>query len=566
MFLEQLLSSFTFQTSEPMRTSAFIFTAFSATLSFAQTGKLITMDPGIERMTVYLNGGEVRTSTDVDLAAGVNTIELKELSQFMYVQSVQVAIKGASGSGSAAGLAILSVNPADDRIPADRSEPRIARLQDSLEMLNTRIVELSDRIGANQAAKQMLSSNYDIGGSNAVTTADALAKTADFFRDRTLKLNRDISSDAREKAKLEQVQQNAAAELAKLESTSGRERKKVTVMVSADRAQRAKLELRYLVANTGWSPAYDLVAANNTGPITLRYKAQVYNNTGLDWKKMNLVLSTADPSLGASSPLLTRWELGGGSGSGSGVDSRFGEGDYKQMQGLVPSLNTWNDPSQHYEMITLSEVSAEFKIARTYDIPSDARPYMVEVAEHTLPASYSYVAIPKVDRDAFLMARITGWEALDLVDGPANVYYEDSYVGESMINTAGINDTLDLSLGRDNDIRVERKELEDRTSRKVIGSERKQTLTYEITVKNTTAAPVHLTLRDQIPVSMNDQIKVQVLELSGGQLNTQEGLVEWPVDLQPAASSTVKLSFEIRHPKGWNVSYRTRIRKQKVLF
>lgn len=65
---------------------------------------------------------------------------------------------------------------------------------------------------------------------------------------------------------------------------------------------------------------------------------------------------------------------------------------------------------------------------------------------------------------------------------------------------------------------------------------------------------------------MDDQIKVQVLELSGAELDAPEGIVEWPLDLQPGASSTVKLSFEIRHPKGWNVSYRTRLQKQKVKF
>lgn len=534
-----------------MRAIHILFSLIAIPACLAQNGKLITLDPGIERMTVYLNGGEVRTSADVDLAAGINTIELKELSQFMYVQSVQVAVKGE--------VAILSVNPAEDRIPADRSEPRIAGLKDSLEMLNVKIIELTDRIGADQAAKAMLAQNYEIGGANAVKTAEALAKTADFFQDRTLKLNRDISAATREKAALEEAHRKASAELGQLENTGGRTRKKVTVVMNADRAMRTKLELRYLVANTGWSPAYDLVARNNTDPITLRYKAQVYNNTGIDWKKMNLVLSTADPSLGASSPKLERWELGAGSAARADGALQFQTPGYS-------GINGWNDVSQHYETITVSEVSAEFKIKRTYDIPSDARPYMVEVAEHNLPAVYSYVAVPKLDRDAFLMARITGWEQLDLVDGPANVYYEDSYVGESRINTEGMDDTLDLSLGRDNDIRVDRKELEDRTSRKVLGSDRKQTLTYEITVKNTTTAPIHLVLRDQIPVSMDDQIKVQVLERSNGELDQPEGIVSWPMDLQPGASNTVKLSYEIQHPKGWNVKYRTRIQRQKVAF
>ncbi len=537
--------------NDPMRRLLPLLLFTVTSVCSAQGGKRISVDPGIERVTVYLNGGEVRATTEVDLAAGLNTIELKELSQYTYMQSVQVAIKG--------DLAILSVNPSDDRIPPERSEPRIARLQDSVRLLNTRIVEVNDRIGADQAAKEMLSHNYTIGGANTTLTAEALAKVNEYFLDRTLKLNREMSTAGREKEELERILRSSQQELQKLENEGGRERKKVTVLVNAERALRAKVELRYLVANTGWSPAYDLVAMDNMGPITLRYKAQVYNNTGVDWKKMNLVLSTADPSLGASSPSMVRWELGG-----SEVEQQGG------LQINAPpgysGINTWNDPTQKYETISVSEVSAEFRIKRAYDIPSDAKPYMVEVAEHTLPASYSYIAVPKVDRDAFLMARITGWEALDLVDGPANVYYEDSYVGESRISTEGMEDTLALSLGRDNDIRVERKELEDRTSRKAIGSERKQTMTYDITVKNSSPGRVRLALRDQVPVSMNDQIKVEVLELSGGELSSTDGMVEWPMDLEPGASKTVKLSFSIRHPKGWNVKYRTRVRRQKTVF
>ena len=543
-----------------MRAFPVLLLIFIASTGFAQNGKRISLDPGIEHVTVYLNGGEVRTTAEVDLAAGLNAIVLKELSQHTYVQSVQVAIKG--------DLAILSVNPSDDRIPAERSEPRIARLQDSVRLLSTRIVEVTDRMGAGQAAREMLTHNYAIGGANTTLTAEALSKANEYFHERTLKINRDMSAAQREKDELENILRSAQQELQKLENTGGRDRKKVTVLVNADRALHARLELRYLVANTGWSPAYDLVAMNNTGPITLRYKAQVYNNTGIDWSKMNMTLSTADPSLGASSPELTRWELSNRSDAPfGGEDLKLYQSQAQQQQGsLNMSINSNVDPGHRYELITVSEVTAEFKIKRTYDVPSDGQPYMVEVAEHTLPAEYRYVAVPKMDRDAFLQARITGWEALDLVDGPANVYYEDRYIGESMIRTSGINDTLDLSLGRDNDIRVERKELEDRTSRKAIGSERKQTMTYDITVKNNSPAPVHVTLRDQVPVSMDDQIKVEVLELSKGELNAPEGFVEWPMDLEAGASSTVKLSFSIRHPRGWNVKYRTRIRRQKIVW
>lgn len=221
--------------------------AVLATMCFPQNGKRIEIDPGIERVTVYLNGGEVRTTAEVDLASGLNTIVLKELSQQTYVQSVQVAIKG--------DLAILSVNPSDDRIPAERSEPRIARLQDSVRLLTTRIVEITDRIGAHQAAKDMLSHNYTIGGANATVTAEALAKANDYFLDRTLKLNREMSAAGHDKEELEKAMRMVQQELQKLENTGGRDRKKVTVLVNADRALHARLELRYLVANTGWSPA-----------------------------------------------------------------------------------------------------------------------------------------------------------------------------------------------------------------------------------------------------------------------------------------------------------------------
>lgn len=537
--------------------------ALCATLAgHPQTNKPITAETRIDQVTVYLSGGEVRASTEVDVPAGLNTLTLTGLSWNAYPKSIQITIKGATGSGAGAGFTILSIDPTEDVIKAERAEPRIGRLRDSLDLLNAHVLEINDRIGASQAAKDMLARNYDIGGTGAVLTAEALAKTADFFRERTLKLNREISLAAKEKAGLEVEQHRVKTILEQLENLDDTQRRKVIVNLHAAIAQRARIDLRYLVSNTGWSPTYDLVAKDNAQPITLRYKAQVYNNTGIDWKKMKLLLSTADPSLGASSPELSRWELGGRSDGEQ--DGYKGKGQWQSAQ--IQNISGIADPTQRYETVSVSEVTAEFKLSRAYDIPSDARPYMVEVAEHELPADYSYVAIPKLDKDAFLLARVAGWEDLDLVDGPANVYYRDSYVGESNVRTSTTADTLDLSLGRDNNMQIKRIEIEDKAGRRLIGSERKQTMTYEITLKNNSAATMRLELRDQIPVSMNEQIKVEVLELSGGLLDPVEGTVRWPVELAAGASTKVLLSFTIRHPKNVSVKYRTRSRRQKLLF
>ena len=394
-------------------------------------------------------------------------------------------------------------------------------LKDSIRLLEDRIADLDDRMAASEAEKSMLASNHDIGGSGVIISAEQLAKAADFFRERTLLVNKAISRLRKEQEQVKEQLARSRRQLAELNYRHDPNRKEVTIVLIASKALKTRVDLRYLMSNTGWSPVYDLVAKDITQPILLRYKAQVYNNTGIDWNNVKLTLSTADPTLGASQPVLSPWELGRDKNFyrqryayNQGKKGEFGEDEddirgnaMKQEQGLISA-----DSTQRYETITVSEVSAEFPIARPYDIPHDAKPYLVDINEHTVDATYSYIAIPKIDKDAFLLARITGWEKYDLVDGRANVYYGDTNVGESVINTAGTNDTLDLSLGRDNNVTIQRRQVEDRTSHKLVGSERKAVLTFEIDVKNNGTVPLKLIVQDQIPVSQDSDIKVDVLE------------------------------------------------------
>ncbi|MBP6573533.1 MAG: DUF4139 domain-containing protein [Flavobacteriales bacterium] len=519
----------------------------------AQKEHRVEFDPGIGSVTVYLNGGEVRASKEVELAVGRNTIVAKGLSPHTYAPSVQVTIKGTSADGQ--GIEILSVNSASNFLDPGSLEPRITRLQDSLQLLRGEHAELDDRIAASNTEKDMLARNHDIGGSGVVVSAEALAKAADFFRERTLLVNRTISKLEKESDAVRQRIVRTDRQLAELNYRHDPNRKDVTIVLVSERAQKARVDLRYLVGNTGWAPIYDLVAKDITQPITLRYKAQVYNNTGLDWSNVKMTLSTADPSLGASKPELEKWVLGvqewhrlfGGNAEADGLSK--GKAQYAPKRDQIVQT----DSTQRYRTITVAEIAAEFPIARPYDIPSDAKPYLVDIAEHTVPAAYGYIAVPKLDRDAFLVARVTGWEKLNLVSGKANVYYGDAYVGESRINTASAEDTLDLSLGRDNNVQMTRKLVEDKTSKKLIGSERKETMTFEITVKNNSTAPLTLSIHDQVPVSTDSEIKVDVLETSNAVLDENDGLLTWNVSLQPGESRAYVLSFAVRYPKNKRV-------------
>ena len=201
------------------------------------------------------------------------------------------------------------------------------------------------------------------------------------------------------------------------------------------------------------------------------------------------------------------------------------------------------------EEIEISDLSAEFDIKTEYTIPSDAKPYIIDVTTYNLPASYKYFSIPKADKSAFMLARITGWEELELVAGPANVYMGGTYVGQSYINTKSTNDTLDLSVGRDNKIMVSRTQLKDFNTEKVIGNNKKSTYSYEIVVKNNRKSAITIDVEDQLPVSQSSDITVESIELSKGELNPLTGKIKWKLTIEPGEAKKINLAFSIKYPR-----------------
>jgi len=205
--------------------------------------------------------------------------------------------------------------------------------------------------------------------------------------------------------------------------------------------------------------------------------------------------------------------------------------------------------------VTVSEsnISFSFDINVSQTIMTDGKPVAVELQRLTVPATYSYAVTPKLAPSAYLIGYITEWEKYNLLPGESNIYFSNTFTGKGYINTAELTDTLQVSLGADNNITVKRERRTDFTSQKLIGANRVETLSFLISVRNNKSRAVAVKLRDQIPLSQNSDITVEALELSGGKLNPVTGEITWDLTVEPRETKNIILTYSVKYPKNEKV-------------
>lgn len=248
----------------------------------------------------------------------------------------------------------------------------------------------------------------------------------------------------------------------------------------------------------------------------------------------------------------------GVSKKGNGKFSRKQNDINEALQGGIAGLSVVKDKEMpESDLIAVNEQKAqfgyEFDIKQPLTLSSDGKTTTTEIARYQLPATYQYLGIPRADKDAFLMADATDWQQHSLLEGEANVYFENSFIGKTILDPTVVNDTLHFSLGRDNGIRIQRTKVSARSTRRLLASSQEQNMTWRITVKNSRQEAVSLTLQDQIPVSENSNITVTTEELSGGQLDKATGIVVWQLQLQPNEQREFIVQYRVKYPRSRNL-------------
>jgi uncharacterized protein (TIGR02231 family) len=517
--------------------------------SNAQSETRVTTKP--EEALVYLNGAQITSRGKATLKDGRQTIVFEMLSNYIDQNSVQVKADAA--------VTILAVNYSLNYLkPQDFKE--FKQLEDSVKFYTDQNARLAISRKGYEEEIAMLSANRSIGGANIGVSAAELVKLTEFVRNR-------MQESSLKKYELEQKEKRNAERITALSQQMNEMRNndmkptgEITVQLDATTAGPANFELSYYVTNCGWAPSYDIRVKDVNSKAVIAAKANIVQNTGQDWKNIKLALSTGNPASGNTQPVLNPWWLSLSDPNQPQYKTRGATRKYEMMNApSVAGAVMMDDAPQMKEAITTATftqvventgTNSTFDISIPYTILSNGKENFVEIQQYAIAANYTYLSIPKVDKDAFLLARLQGWDKSELLPGEANVYFENNYVGQTYFDTRIVDDTLSVGLGRDNNIVVKRKqvnEFKEKTS--ITGNTKKVSRMYEIEVRNTRKSAIEIELEDQIPLTNNEQLEVEVLETGNAQYNKETGKLTWKIKLNPGESKSISFGYAVKHPK-----------------
>jgi uncharacterized protein (TIGR02231 family) len=547
---------------------------FFFTILFLATAMLFAQKPifttaKVKAATVYFNAAELSQTTSVNLPSGTSEIVVKNVADFLNESTLQI--------GAPSTVTVLSVQFTQNYISEyeiDETNPMIKKVRDSISLVQKEMKKVQIEIYTSQQTIALLDANQNVGGANTGLNVTELMKLVDYYKIKRSELDNGVvalqEKEARLNRKFISLNEKLEINTKKEEKTS---KGKLIIQVMNELAGNVNFDINYITNNASWTPFYDLRAENITSPINMMYKAQVKQWTGIDWKKIDLTLSSGNPNQNNQAPLLSAWFLRYERGDNNFNYYRgknYKDGDHKLAANTISGYgagreiieednNVYNSASvtetdeissvSNYTNLQENQLNVSFDIDTPYDIISNGKPHSVALKEIKLPATYKYYAVPRVEKEAFLLAEINDYSKYNLLPGEANIIFEGLYVGKTTINPNQTSDTLNLSMGRDKKISIKREKVVDKSGTRFLSSKKEQTFTFDITVRNNKKEAVNIMLKDQYPLTTDKEVEVELLENGDAKDNKDLGILTWNLKLNPNETKKIRISYKVRYPK-----------------
>lgn len=509
--------------------------------------KELTINSKIKAVTVFVQGAEINRTAKVTLAKGVNKVVFSDLTPYLDRNTIQLGGKGA--------FTILSVNYRGNYL---KNKPKSKALLDAEKKLE----ELREAKNLNKEQRQVLYeekklilANKVLSSEKDAVTADRLRAMADFYRARLTDVAKKILVRNKEDRRLNKEIHRYTKQLNELNQNRNKQIGEIVAEILADAPTTGTLKLSYLTQQAGWVPSYEIRAGQNSKKMNLNFRGSIYQKTGYDWKNIKLKLSTGYPLRNNNKPTIHPWILRFYHRAvRTALSNRayaLEEMEVMEDADMVVKKEYKRKPLGN---IIENQLATEYEINVNYNVPSDNKRHIAIIRKLQLPAEYEFYSAPKRDKDAFLVGKITGWDQYSLVPGEANLYFDGTYVGKSYFNTAVTDDTLSISMGRSRGIITDRKRIKDFREKKTFGSNIKETIGVRVKVRNTRKTPIKIEVQDQIPVSGNKEIDVELLESSGASFNKETGILTWKLELAQGQTKDLVFKYSVKYPKSKKIN------------
>lgn len=590
-------------------------------------------------VTIFKSGAQITRTASQAISVGRSELVFKGLSPNISEKTIQLKAEGA--------VTIMSVRYAVNYLEENPQQAELQRIEKELEVLGDRATRMNNELALLMQDEALIAKNQVqvVGVSNNPSATKDLRELADYQRARLKEI-----SDRKYEIGQQQKELNKQADALRKQYASLRGAKSIAsgeirVVLNAVRAVNADFTLSYYATSAGWEPVYDIRVKDVSSPVALYHKANLYQQTGEDWRDVKLSLSTGDPGENGNRPVLSPWSLRyispqarARSQDISGRYSIVGRGNPGELRGkviddngepliganiVIPGTATGTVTDFNGDFVLkcqagLSQVSVSYtgysstqvtgnlcgqviqvilsgseamlqevvvvgyaagrrqkdeeKAAEEEDyappvtvvelpttllyeidlpvtLASDGQLQLVDIEDHELPASYQYYCAPKLDLNAYLGARVTGWESLGLLSGDASLFFEGTYLGKTRLEFAHTGDTLEISLGRDKNISVTRTRLKEYSKRKFLSNRKEDSRLFEIAVKNKKKQAITLVLEDQFPISTNKNITVDRDETGKAAVDDTTGQLTWTLQLAPSEDKKVRFGYTVKYPK-----------------
>ncbi len=495
----------------------------------------------ITKVKVFKQNAEIERQAQSMVSAGRQEIVITGISTKINPSSLQIQFKNSSSE-------LLSAKYEPNYLIPTVSNPKIDALKVSSEDIADELAWVKEQKNALLGMEDILKKNQVLGAGKVGFTPAQVVELSNNYKKKYLEIKKELNILKKEEKSLSLKLNKTKKQLNEMSAQFNNPSGTIVLQVSAKRSERLSIRCSYTVNNAGWTPIYDLRSAGITEKVKLSYRANVYQNTGQDWNNVNLIVSTGNPTQNNERPILHP------------LYAKINPRVYKKSLPINRAFNMMNfaqaeeksnfkDGYTAHAQISENQMNVEFAVPNKQSISSDGKQYLMALKTYKLPTNYIYHTVPKLCNGAFLLAKVSDWGQYNLLPGQANIFFEGGFVGTSTINPEITSDTMLVSLGRDNNIVVKRNPIEKYSKKKALESKRKETIGYELVVRNKKSVPITIEVLDQIPVSQSNQIDVDLGKKGNAQYNKKIGKLLWTASINPNNSWKDEFVYTVKYPK-----------------